>query len=89
MANRSAGSKSSSKASSVKKSAKASKASGSIDLKAVKSGHLAVYGDVLRKATARGDINEMRKVAAIARTLIKDSQDALRRLEDSVKRLER
>jgi len=88
MANRSSGSKSSGKASSAKKSRKASKDSGPIDLKAVKSGHLAVYGDVLRRAKARGDINEMRKVAAIARTLIKDAQGALRRLEDSVKRLE-
>ena len=88
MANRSSGSKSSVKASSAKASTKASKASGPIDLKAVKSGHLAVYGDVLRQAKARGDINEMRKVAALARTLIKDAQDALRRLEDSVKKLE-
>jgi hypothetical protein len=88
MANRSSASKSSAKTSSGKKSKKVSKGSGPIDLKAVKAGTLSIYGDVLRQAKARGDINEMRKVAALAKTLIKDSQGALRRLEDSIKSLE-
>jgi len=88
MATRSSASKSSGKTSSGKKSRKASNDFGPIDLKAVKSGHLSLYGDVLRQAKARGDINEMRKVAAIAKTLIKDAQGALRRLEDSIKSLE-
>lgn len=72
----------------TKRGRKTTGPSGPIDLKAVSSGHQAVYGDVLRKAIARGDVNEMRKVAAIARKWINDAQGALRNLEMSIKQLE-
>ncbi|MDQ3802611.1 MAG: DUF1843 domain-containing protein [Acidobacteriota bacterium] len=53
----------------------------------VSSGQMIPYGPAIRDAVARGDIQEMRKVAVAARKWIKDVQTALAALERSIQRL--
>ena len=48
---------------------------------AATSGAVPPYGPPIREAIARGDVAEMRKVAASARKWIKDAQAALDKLE--------
>lgn len=45
------------------------------------TGAVPPYGPPIREAAARGDVAEMRKVAASARKWIKDVQSALDKLE--------
>ena len=51
-------------------------------------GPLPPYGVAIRDAIARGDVREMRRVAASARKYMKDVQVALEAMEKSVKDLE-
>jgi Domain of unknown function (DUF1843) len=52
-----------------------------------KGGAVPPYGDPIREASARGDVQEMRKVAASARKWIKDVQSALEKLEGRIAKL--
>ena len=45
------------------------------------------YGDPIREATARGDVREMRAVAASARKWIRDVQSALEKLEARIEKV--
>jgi len=51
-------------------------------------GPLPPYGVAIRDAIARGDVREMRSVAATTRKWLKDVQAALDAMEKSVKALE-
>lgn len=51
---------------------------------AAKAGSVPPYGEAIRGASARGDVAEMRKVAASARKWIKDAQTALDKLEQKL-----
>ena len=51
---------------------------------AATSGAVPPYGPPIREAIARGDVAEMRKVAASARKWIKDAQAALDQLEQKL-----
>lgn len=48
------------------------------------SGSLVPYGPPIRDAIARGDIQEMRKVATSARKWIKEVEAALQKLEQRI-----
>ena len=52
------------------------------------SGPLPPYGKAIRGAIARGDVHEMRRVAAAARKWLKDTQAALAAMEKSLRDLE-
>jgi hypothetical protein len=52
------------------------------------SGPLPPYGVPIREAIARGDVREMRRVAASARKWLKDVQASLHAMEKSMKDLE-
>jgi hypothetical protein len=68
------GSKKTTKKSSAKKSAKAT------------TGALPPYGDPIRGAIARGDMQEMKDVAANARKWVADVQSALKDLDSAMKK---
>ena len=51
---------------------------------AVRNGPLPPYGDPIRQAIARGDVQEMRKLAVTTRKWLRDVQSALDRLEKSI-----
>jgi hypothetical protein len=51
------------------------------------SGALPPYGTPIREAMARGDVQEMRKVADAARKWVKDVQTALEKLEQKIEKL--
>jgi hypothetical protein len=53
---------------------------------AATSGAVPPYGPPIREAIARGDVAEMRKVAASARKWIKDAQAALDKLDAKLAR---
>lgn len=72
--------------SSAKTKSQQSRGSGSRPLKA--SGPLPPYGLAIRDAIARGDVREMRRVAASARKYLKDLQAALDAMEKSLRDLE-
>jgi hypothetical protein len=71
-----------------KKTSKATKGSkkGATAARA-KTGAVPPYGDPIREASARGDVQEMRKVAASARKWIKDAQSALEKMEGRIAKL--
>jgi len=50
------------------------------------SGRAELYAPPIRDAIARGDLNEMRQLAKLARKQIREVQTALRSLEASIKR---
>ena len=50
------------------------------------TGPVAPYGDPIRKAVARGDVQEMKSVAANARTWVSDVQSALKELDSAIKK---
>ena len=50
------------------------------------TGPVAPYGDPIRKAVARGDVQEMRSVAANARRWVSDVQAALNELDSAIKK---
>ena len=52
----------------------------------VESGQVPPYGDPIRGAIARGDVQEMKSVAANARKWIADVQSALAQLEGAIKK---
>ncbi len=51
-------------------------------------GQLPPYGVPIREAMARGDVREMRRVAASARKWVSDTQAALDAMEKALKDLE-
>ena len=71
------------KAASTKKSAakKSSKVAARPD-----AGPLPPYGDPIRGAIARGDVQEMKNVAAGARKWVSDVQAALKQLDTAIKK---
>jgi hypothetical protein len=50
------------------------------------TGPVAPYGDPIRKAVARGDVQEMKNVAANARKWVSDVQSALKELDSAIKK---
>lgn len=66
------------------KKAGAKKAGGS--KKGPKIPIIALYGVWIRDAIARGDVNEMNRVAQTARDQIADSQAALKELDKALRR---
>lgn len=50
------------------------------------SGALPPYGDPIRGAIARGDVQEMKNVAANARKWVTDVQSALKDLDSAIKK---
>ena len=52
----------------------------------VESGQVPPYGDPIRGAIARGDVQEMRSVAANARKWLSDVQSALAQLDSALKK---
>ncbi|HEV2863833.1 MAG TPA: DUF1843 domain-containing protein [Pyrinomonadaceae bacterium] len=77
--------KSAGKGGASKKSA--SKKSGASARAATGGGPLPPYGVAIREASARGDVAEMRRVAASARKWIKDAQAALEKLEGRIEKV--
>jgi hypothetical protein len=55
---------------------------------AAKSGPLPPYGPPINEAIARGNVNEMRKVAASSRKWVNDVQKMIQKLEKAIKDLE-
>jgi uncharacterized protein DUF1843 len=55
-----------------------------LDLKAVKAGRVVLYGIPIRDAIKRGDLAEMKQLAVLARSHVKDVQAALSKLEKSL-----
>ena len=51
----------------------------------VDTGPVPPYGEAIRGAIARGDVQEMKNVAASARKWITDAQSALTQLESALK----
>jgi Domain of unknown function (DUF1843) len=52
----------------------------------VETGPVAPYGDPIRKAVARGDLQEMKATAASARKWVSDVQAALKELDSAIKK---
>jgi uncharacterized protein DUF1843 len=52
----------------------------------VRTGREEMYAPPIRDAIARGDLNEMRQLAKLARTHIREVQTALTSLEASIKK---
>lgn len=50
----------------------------------IQTGPVPPYGIAIRQATARGDSNEMRKVAASARKYLKEVQSACDKLDKAI-----
>ena len=72
-------SKNQSKKAGTKKAAKKS-----IGSSAPKLGNIPPYGQPIREAIARGDANEMKRVAASARKYVNDVQAALDKLDQAL-----
>jgi Domain of unknown function (DUF1843) len=53
------------------------------------AGQMIPYGDPIRGAIARGDVQEMRKLATHSRKWIKDVESALSKLERKIQTLEK
>jgi len=70
-----------------KKTTKKSSAKKSAKLSAKPdTGALPPYGDPIRGAIARGDVQEMKNVAASARKWVADVQAALKNLDSAIKK---
>lgn len=52
------------------------------------AGQMIPYGDPIRGAIARGDVQEMRKLAAYTKKWVKDVESALSNLERKIKSVE-
>lgn len=52
----------------------------------IQTGAVPPYGDPIRGAIARGDVQEMKNVAANARKWLTDVQSALAQLESAIKK---
>ena len=74
---------------SVKKSAKKSspKKPRPVNFRSIKAGTLVEYGDPIRDAVARGDINELRKLADVARKQIQNVENVLSVLEENIQKV--
>lgn len=70
------------------KSSKAGKtAGGGASLAAsIKSGSVPPYGEAIRQASARGEAQEMQKVATATRQWLKDVQAALDKLDQAIQK---
>lgn len=71
------------------KGKKTTKKSGKKTMKAraaIPSGQVPPYGEAIRGAMARGDVVEMKSVAASARKWLSDVQSALAQLESAMKK---
>ncbi|HVF55883.1 MAG TPA: DUF1843 domain-containing protein [Pyrinomonadaceae bacterium] len=83
-------SKKSSKKSSAAKSKQArsarSGAKSGATAAAARSGPVPPYGEAIRQASARGDVQEMRKLANASRKWLKEVQSALDKLDKSIAR---
>jgi hypothetical protein len=77
------------KKTSAKKSAKKSSAKKprAVNFRSIKAGTLVEYGDPIRDAVARGDINELRNLADVARQQIRDVENVLRVLEANIQKV--
>ena len=75
------GAKKGSKKAGAKSAARKPKA---VNFRALKGGSMLEYGDPVRDAVARGDANELRKLAAVARKQISAVEKVLRTLEKSI-----
>ena len=53
------------------------------------TGPVPPYGDPIRGAIARGDVQEMKNVAAGARKWVADVESALRQLDTAIKKAEK
>jgi hypothetical protein len=69
-----------------KTSAKATSKGKAVDLQAIKAGRMEMYGPPIRDAIRRGDLNEMKELATLARTHIKEVEAALAQLEKALVR---
>ena len=74
---------------SVKKSAKKSSARKPrpVNFRSIKAGTLLEYGDPIRDAVARGDVNELRKLADVARKQIQNVENVLSVLEENIQKV--
>lgn len=63
------------------------KGSGKKTAATARAGAVPPYGPPIREAIARGDVAEMRRVAASARKWIQDAQAALEKLEARIAQL--
>lgn len=79
-------SKKSSKTASKKSGASKTTGQGGSVATAIQSGAVPPYGEAIRQASARGEVQEMRKVAAATRKWLKDVQSALDKLERSLQK---
>lgn len=52
-----------------------------LDLRAIKAGRVVLYGIPIRDAIKRGDIAEMKKLAVLARSHVKEVETALSTME--------
>jgi hypothetical protein len=68
----------------ARKAIKATSKGKSLDLKAVKAGRIVLYGPPIRDAIKRGDLAEMKKIAELARSHVKDVETALSALENQL-----
>jgi hypothetical protein len=72
------------KSSGKKGGKKAGKKPRAVNFSAIRGGTLLEYGDPIRDAVARGDANELRKLATVARKQIRDVEKVLQTLERSI-----
>ena len=71
----------------TKKSKKTAKKSSKKSLKGtIPTGQVPPYGEVIRGAIARGDVQGMKNAAASARKWVSDVQSALAELESAMKK---
>lgn len=71
-----------------KKGAKSAARPRAVNFSAIKGGTLLEYGDPIRDAVARGDANELRKLATVARKQIRDVEKVLQTLERNIAKAE-
>ena len=84
MARKKTGAKKSAKRSAKTSSARKPRA---VNFRSIKAGTLVEYGDPIRDAVARGDINELRNLADVARQQIRDVENVLRVLEANIQKV--
>ena len=65
------------------------KATAKKSAKSVATGPVPPYGEAIRGAVARGDIQEMKSLAASSRKWVSDVQVALKQLDAAVKKSEK
>ena len=72
------------KTSASKGGAKASKKPRRVDFRTIRGGLVMEYADPIRAAVARGNVNELRKLATVARQQITEVQRVLQVLERNI-----